>query len=331
MALHIDVKYLNLISSKLEFFKRKNDSLWNFRCPMCGDSQRKKTKARGYVYRKNNDLFYRCHNCNHGTTFSKFLLSMDETLYKEYVRERYLEGDTGHHNYQKPILFKAPVFKEKININLESIESLPNKHWVKQYVINRVIPVHHHKNLYFAPDFKEFVKGTGSDKYKELKENDARLVIPFFDELNNLFAYQGRALLDNSIRYVSIRLDSTQPYIFGMDRANRDSLIYVVEGPIDSLFLPNAIAAASSDLLKVKEKYKNCVFIFDNEPKNKDLCKLIFKAISQDEKVVIWPSELQYKDINDMVLHNLNVESIIKSNTFSGLEAKAKFTFWKKC
>ena len=144
-------------------------------------------------------------------------------------------------------------------------------------------------------------------------------------------AYQGRALLDNSIRYVSIRLDSTQPYIFGMDRANRDSLIYVVEGPIDSLFLPNAIAAASSDLLKVKEKYKNCVFIFDNEPKNKDLCKLIFKAISQDEKVVIWPSELQYKDINDMVLHNLNVESIIKSNTFSGLEAKAKFTFWKKC
>ena len=154
MALHIDVKYLNLISSKLEFFKRKNDSLWNFRCPMCGDSQRKKTKARGYVYRKNNDLFYRCHNCNHGTTFSKFLLSMDETLYKEYVRERYLEGDTGHHNYQKPILFKAPVFKEKININLESIESLPNKHWVKQYVINRVIPVHHHKNLYFAPDFK---------------------------------------------------------------------------------------------------------------------------------------------------------------------------------
>ena len=62
---YIDQKYLLLVSPQLKLFKKKSDGLYNFRCPYCGDSQKSRTKARGYVFRKKNDLFYKCHNCGH--------------------------------------------------------------------------------------------------------------------------------------------------------------------------------------------------------------------------------------------------------------------------
>ena len=110
MSIWIDVKYLNLVSSKLSFFKKKGDNLWNFRCPVCGDSEKKKSKARGYVYKKGNDLYYRCHNCTFGTTLSKFIERIDPHIHKEYVKERFLAGEKGTHNYKKPVLFSPPKF-----------------------------------------------------------------------------------------------------------------------------------------------------------------------------------------------------------------------------
>jgi len=88
MPSYIDTKYVNLLSSRLLLFKRKNEGLYNFRCPFCGDSQKSKTKARGYFYQKRTDLFFRCHNCGESTTFSNFLKKLDGVLYKDYALER---------------------------------------------------------------------------------------------------------------------------------------------------------------------------------------------------------------------------------------------------
>ena len=76
-----EIKYLNLISTQLPLFKKKKDNLWNFRCPVCGDSEKNKTKARGYIFQVKGDLVFKCHNCGIGMGFSKFLEMMDPATY----------------------------------------------------------------------------------------------------------------------------------------------------------------------------------------------------------------------------------------------------------
>jgi hypothetical protein len=72
------------------------------------------------------------------------------------------------------------------------------------------------------------------------------------------------------------------------------------------------------------------VWIYDNEPRNAEIHSRISKVIDRGERVVIWPSTIKEKDINDMILSGLDVQSVIELNTYSGLEAKLKFTTWKK-
>ena len=333
MSIWIDVKYLNLVSSKLSFFKKKGDNLWNFRCPVCGDSEKKKSKARGYVYKKGNDLYYRCHNCTFGTTLSKFIERIDPHIHKEYVKERFLAGEKGTHNYKKPVLFSPPKFSNKKKINLQTVAELEEEHWVKKYVYNRNIPIDFHNLLYYSPDFKNFVEEIGSPKAKDLKEDDPRLVIPFFDEEGNLFAFQGRALTDSKIRYISIKLNTEASLIYGLDRVNKEIPVYVVEGPIDSMFIKNSIAAAGSDLSRVLSIIPDPIFVFDNEPRNKDICKIMDKAIEEHFQICIWPEMVKEKDINEMILAGFTAEElvdIIDKNTFVNLRAKFEFIQWKK-
>ena len=106
---------------------------------------------------------------------------------------------------------------------------------------------------------------------------------------------------------------------------------YVVEGPIDSLFLDNCIATAQSDL-RVSEK-DNSVLIPDNEPRNSEVVKQIGKYIDEKYKVVIWPSDIKEKDINEMILSGKterDIKDIIARNTFDGLLAKTKLSQWRK-
>ena len=86
---YIDQKYLLLVSSQLKLFKKKNDGLYNFRCPYCGDSKKSQTKARGFMFRKENSMIYKCHNCGVGASFKNFLKQVDSKIYNEYILERY--------------------------------------------------------------------------------------------------------------------------------------------------------------------------------------------------------------------------------------------------
>ena len=174
MSVFIDRKFLLQISPKLSRFAQKKEDLYNFRCPICGDSQKNKSKCRGYVFRKKNDYFYMCHNCGVSTTFYNFLEKVDPDLVREYALERYKNGETGTHNYKKPSFdeFKSkPVFKTKTKIDLESISELPDDHFAKVYCKNRLIPEDKLKTLYFAPDFKKFVTSLNVEK-KGLIDND---------------------------------------------------------------------------------------------------------------------------------------------------------------
>lgn len=335
MSVFIDRQFLLRLSPKLQRFTQKKDDLYNFRCPLCGDSQKNKMKSRGYVYRKNNDYFYMCHNCGASTSFYNFLDKVDPSLTKEYALERYKNGDNNKSNHETPKFKETssskPKFKE--SLELPSINSLPKAHFAKVYVQSRRIPETFFSQLYYAEDFAGFIQSLGIEK--ELHKEDKRLVIPFYDKEKNLIAIQGRALGESKLRYITIKLHEDNHKVFGMDRINEDETIYVVEGPIDSMFIQNAVATADSNLESITSIYdkSKVVLVFDNEPRNKEIIKKIDDAIEKHYNVVIWPEMIESKDINDMVLEGFSpdeIQDIISKNTFVNLRAKAEFVRWKK-
>ena len=336
MSVFIDRSFLLQVSPKLQRFSKKKDDLYNFRCPLCGDSQKNKLKSRGYVFRKKNDYFYMCHNCGVSTTFYNFLKQVDPNLLQQYQLERYKNGETGNNNYPKPDFeeYKSekPTFKKALE--LPTIDSLPEAHFAKSYVQQRRIPETFYSQLYFAEDFAAFIQNLGIEK-EGLHKNDQRLVIPFYDKEKNLVAIQGRSLGESKLRYITLKLHDDNPKVFGMDRINEEEMIYVVEGPIDSMFLNNSVATADSNLESISNIYdkSKVVLVFDNEPRNKEIVMKVDKAIENHYNVVIWPEMIETKDINDMVMDGFSpdeIQDIISKYTFVNLRAKAEFINWKK-
>jgi transcription elongation factor Elf1 len=336
MSVFIDRTFLLRLSPKLQRFTKKKDDLYNFRCPLCGDSQKNKLKSRGYVYRKKNDYFFMCHNCGASTTFYNFLKQVDPSLVNEYQLERYKNGETGNNNYPKPEFeeYKQETPKFKKALELPSLDSLPEAHFAKKYVQQRRIPEAFYSQLYFAQDFAAFIQNLGIEK-DGLHKDDKRLVIPFYDQEKNLIAIQGRALGESKLRYITLKLHDDNHKFFGLDRIDEEKMIYVVEGPIDSMFIDNAVATADSNLESITSIYdkSKITLIFDNEPRNKEIIKKIDDAIEKHYNVVIWPEMIDSKDINDMVLDGFSpdeIQDIISKNTFVNLRAKAEFVNWKK-
>jgi len=276
-----------------------------------------------------------CHNCGVSTTFYNFLDKVDPSLTKQYALERYKNG-TQNNNTKTPEFEQAktekPIFRKKLS--LESIDSLPEEHFAKAYVQSRKIPKDFHSQLYFAPDFRKFIQELNVEQ-EGLKENDQRLVIPFYDTDKNLIAVQGRALGESKLRYITIKINEDVSKVYGLDRIDQEKMIYVVEGPIDSMFLDNAVATADSNLESIISTFNKSkiTLVFDNEPRNKEIVKKIEHAIDNHFNVVVWPEFLEEKDINDMILSGFSLDEIrdiIDKNTFLNLRAKMEFIKWKK-
>jgi transcription elongation factor Elf1 len=336
MSVFIDRTFLLQLAPKLQRFTKKKDDLYNFRCPLCGDSQKNKIKARGFVYRKKNDYFYMCHNCGVSTTFYNLLKQVDESLLREYQLERYKNGETGNNNYPKPEFeeFKTekPIFKK--SLELPTIESLPEAHFAKVYVQQRRIPEAFQTQLYYAEDFAAFIQTLGIES-ENLQKGDKRLVIPFYNKEKELMAIQGRSLGESKLRYITLKLHDDNKKVYGLDRINTESMVYVTEGPIDSMFLENAVATADSNLESITDcvDKSKVVLVFDNEPRNKEIVEKINHAIENHFNVVIWPEFVDSKDINDMVLNGFlpdEIHDIVNKNTFVNLRAKMEFVNWKK-
>ena len=330
MDSYIDIKYLSIISPQLQLFKKKQDFLWNFRCPYCGDSQKSRTKARGFVYRKKNDLFFKCHNCGIGTTLGKLIEHIDSKTHKDYIMERYTKGVNGQYASEPEFKFNEPVFRTKgVLKNLKSISDLSTDHPARKIVERRKIPAEFMSELYLCESFYKFTNNLIPNKFPSLDGDHPRLLIPFRDEEGELFAYQGRAFGNEQPKYLTIKLEEKDK-IFGLDRINKIKNVYVVEGPLDSLFVDNCIAVAGAAVPSMDCDY---TIIFDNEPRNKELLKQIEKEIEKGSKVVLWPDHINHKDINDMIIAGYSKEQVqetIRNNTFSGAEAKLRFAEWRK-
>ena len=333
---YIDTKYISLISHRLRNFTKKSDFLWNFSCPYCGDSQKNRKKARGFIYRTKNDLFYKCHNCSHGTNLSKLIEYVDPSTHKEYVMERYKEGSNGtpyRGAYKTPepeFDFKTPVFKTFDG--LRKFSEMDENHPSVKFLLDRNLPRKAWNDIYFCPKFFEFTNRYVPNKFPSLGGDHPRMVIPFRTKEGNIFAYQGRAFGNEPQKYITIVLDKEHPKIFGYDRVDTSRSFYVVEGPIDSLFFENCVAVAQSDL-RLPQYKDTAVLIPDNEPRNRQVCKQIEQCIRDDYSVVIWPQDVKEKDINDMILGGyttVEIKELIHSNTHKGLQAQTVFSSWKR-
>ena len=326
---YLDVKYIQLVSSRLVLFSRKKADLYNFRCPYCGDSQKRKNKARGYLFKIKNDFVFKCHNCGMGRTLSNFLKDQDTHLHDQYVMEKFKDGRTGNGTTvpNPKFEFKEPKFVKR-DTGLEKISDLNISHPAREYLEQRGI-----KDLdyfYYCPKFKAW---TNEQKkmFDNLKQDSARIIIPFRDKEGNLFGYQGRSLAPKAkLRYITVMLDEEKPKLFGLNTVNYDEPVYICEGPFDSTFIRNSIAMCGSDFHASGWGISNPIWVYDNEPRNREIVNKIHGAVDRGDTVVIWPNNIHEKDINDMVLAGHDVQSLVESNVYQGLEAKLKLNHWKK-
>jgi len=319
----VDSKYITLLSSRLPKFKRVKPNLFNFRCPICGDSQKHKNKARGYFYQVKANTNFKCHNCGASSSFNNFLKRIDPTLHKQYTMEKFKEGHTGRNFVvEEPKLeFKKPVFRKKLD--LPRATEIPI---AKEYLEKRKLDL---SKFYFAYKFKEWAN-TQKQTFDTIGRDESRIIIPLYDTEKNLIGFQGRSLGPNSVKYITVMINEDAPKIYGLDQINNEKPIYIIEGPFDATLVQNAVAMCGSDLDIRSFGWSDYIYVYDNEPRNREIVNRIAKTIDRGDKVVIWPTTVEEKDINDMVLGGQNIMSVLESNTYSGLQAKVKFNNWKK-
>ena len=319
----VDSKYIGLLSSRLQKFKRVKADLYNFRCPICGDSKKHKNKARGYVYAYKADMNFKCHNCGASTTFSNFLKTLDPTLHKQYVLEKFKERNTGKGSIiEEPKFdFKKPVFRKKLDLPRASEVLI-----AKEYLERRKLDP---SKFFFTNKFKQWTN-THKKTFDNITRDESRIVIPLYDVKNNLIGFQGRSLVPNSVKYITVMINEEAPKIYGLDKVKTEKPIYILEGPFDSTLVENSVAMCGSDLDVRTFGWCDYIWVFDNEPRNREIVERISKTINRGDQVVIWPSNIEEKDVNDMTLSGHDVKSVLESNTYSGLKAKIKFNNWKK-
>ena len=319
----VDSKYIGLVSSRLQKFKRVKADLYNFRCPICGDSQKHKNKARGYFYQVKTNTNFKCHNCGASLSFNNFLKQLDTTLHKQYTLEKFKEGYTGKNfvTEEPTFEFKKPVFKQKLDLPKASEVPI-----AKEYLEKRKIDP---TKFYFARKFKEWVN-TKKQTFDTIRKDESRIIIPMYDTERNLIGFQGRSLGPNSVKYITTMLDDDAPKIYGLDQIRGGAPVFITEGPFDSTFIRNSIAMCGADADVSCWGVSTPVWVYDNEPRSNEISSRIFRTIAKGESVVIWPNNIHEKDINDMVLAGHDVQSVVESNVYSGLQAQLQFNTWKR-
>ncbi len=336
MSLLTDQKFTLLLSSKLDRFKRVDARVFNFRCPFCGDSQKSKLKARGYLYEKSGCISFKCHNCSYSTSLSNLIKTIDPILHREYILEKFRDGQsqTNHIAVISPPP-QAAIKKTQTdltNLGLQTISNLPTSHRAIDYLKRRMIPRSKWDDLYYCEDMRVFEKLNVA--YHGRLMPGGRIVIPYRSMKGELTGVSGRDLGTSKLRYVVVRL-SEDAMIYGLDRINANCRVYVVEGQFDSMLVDNAVAAGGTDFQRVADMFSfdKMVLVFDNQPRNTEVVKMIERQAQHGHTCVIWPTSWAYKDINEAVMDGVTLSEvmhIIDHNAHTGLNLKLAIRDWKR-
>ena len=360
MSEALDRSYINILGCELEQFTWEQETVCRFRCPLCGDSKKKAKKRRGHFYFDPDIDKYRfkCHNCPDasGWDLQQWLRLYNPTIYSAYIVDMFQDTRQNTNGYIKlgaakpkkeekrdasAVRTKSIVKRKKAVATDEAlvlcctpITDLPEDHYCRKYIVGRMIPERVWSLLYFTENFKTFATAMEPEtpESAEKSPEDPRLVIPFFDARGNMTMAQGRSFDPKcDLRYITIKREDRTNKCYGLERLDFNRTKLVVEGPLDSLLLPNCLASADADLLKVNGD----IYIPDNQPRNREIVRRVHKMIKQGVKVCLLPSSLDKhgKDINEYIINGvktMDLLRIIAQNTHQGLRAELEFAKWKK-
>lgn len=331
----IDLQYADKVSVKFDRFSVKKRSPYeaNFRCPYCGDSAKSKFKARGWLFEGKTGLRFFCHNCGVSVNFYRFLKDQDMGLYNEFVADKFVESGNSRRAKKQEVFFEKPsvVFGDSSSLKtLTKISDMAESHPARVYLEQvRMLPTL--SGIYYSKDFNSWINSIVPDKLPKSKK-EPRIVIPFRDENKNVFGVTGRGFDPNGLRYITIMFDDSKPKIYGLDKVDFSKKYYMVEGQFDSMFIKNSVAMAGADgNIAYLKNVENCVTVFDNEPRNREIVARMLKVTKSGRMICIWPDTIKQKDINDMVtMSGINAQKIIDENTYSGLSAELRLAEWRK-
>lgn len=339
MSVIIDKLYVNFMSGRLERFRWIRPSVAVCRCPYCGDGK-KGTRTRFYIYVNHkygsNAMNVDCKNCGFSMSFHNFLKGWDPALFREYRLEKFRDK----FGREPREMFSGETTTSVVEQTLDTddlklsikLSALDRSHPAVKYVLGRKIPEKYLDYLMFSENFQATVADFKDPEYAKKIPEDARLIIPFYNEFGVLNCFQGRSLdPENKMRYITIKKSDNVEKTFGMDRVDRSREVRVCEGPIDSMFVDNCLAAADADLMRVKGD----VYIYDAQYRNVDVVKHINRCIDSGKKLVLFPPEFEWKDINDAIkdggLTTGDIEKLIREHTYQGLKAKLRFSKLRGC
>lgn len=347
MSIIEDIMFVDRVRPYVKRFKACGNNRWNMRCPFCGDSK-KEHKARGWIHKSPDlsfdSLLYGCFNCGVSTTLGKLIEYLDPMLYNEYrlsaYREKSVERDEPKVEISVDESFFTKSSRElQINNNaldaLICITELPDDHSVIKYLQDRKIPKNLWQLFYYTKTFKKYTNSLLPKKFETLDRDHPRLVLPFWDENKQMIAFAGRALNGEEPKYLTIKLDESEEKIYGRERLDFNKTVLVVEGQIDSILLPNALAVSGSsfDTPFIRSHISNVILVPDNEPRNAQITKLYRKYITAGYRVCMLPESFKFKDINEAIIGGMTSEQItqiINDNSYRGMAAAGKFMIWNK-
>jgi hypothetical protein len=313
---------------------------------VCGDSRKKSTLTRFYFLKKKTGYKVFCHNCGYSEYFSTFLKRYP-SLYSEYLKDISKERLANFGSVQakdeptvQDIRASLKVQRDEtsfsyINKHLQRFSSLKESHPARVYVTQRGLL---NEDVWYTKNFYQFVESVDTDhRYESLKKcTEPRMIIPFWNAKGASELFQGRAF-GKEIKYITVKINEDVPKIYGLNKVNLNELVYVTEGPIDSMFVKNSIAMAGSDMSTELPEGRYC-FIYDNEPRSIIIGTKLSKAInnghSTGNSFVIFNNEFKFKDINEAYQAGWSrekIQSYIEERTFSGPRVLIEFNKWKKC
>ena len=260
-------------------------------------------------------------------TFNSFLRKVDATLQSQYSLEKFKDGKTGkgsttnEPNVLEVAKESKPRFKRRVRLDLPGAYEEKKS---SEYLNRRQVQ----GDFYYAKTFRRFINGI-KHTFDDIRYDEERIIIPLYYN-GDIVGVQGRALASNPVKYITVMFDDDAPKIYGLDKIRTGAPVFVVEGPFDSTFIRNSIAMCGADADVSRWGISDPIWVYDNEPRSKEITSRIERTISSGAKVVIWPTHLPEKDINDMVLAGHDVQSMVESNVYSGLKATLQFNTWKR-
>lgn len=346
---HIDYKYMLLASPRLELFRDTGNDIYNFRCPFCGDSKSNRNKARGYFFPVDNTAVFKCHNCGKSVSLSGFLKEIDHGLFTQYKLEKFgkpKKADKPEIDLSSSRLSEFTSKTKDILKNCYRLSNVPEDLVpVLEYARGRRIPDVLFEKIYAARSLNEISQHI--DRYREKRfPNFKVLVIPFFRRDGSYSYIQCRSIdpdvLDN-FRFITFEIDSDAPKLWGEFRVNWLKPVYILEGPIDAMFIENGLALAGASHNNALSYIKKCqaeeretsvlkdiCLCYDNDYRsNKDIMNQLIKRIEEGFSVVLYDRRFKFKDINDAVRGGWGIQEIntyIRSRTFNGLAAKLEIS-----